>query len=301
MNTKKTERKYMWTTMAVAILMALSLTACSARPQKDEVILKDITEELSGFVKANEVLEQVEVQEHELNEEAGVDTVMIKTESSDGLAAYTRFFEAVYYLEKKKWVYGELRAHDEEQWGQRPLMGIRKEDISAGLQQQYVAVDGEQWQIQDDCIAELTVLRQDTDLQAGKDILTVALVIDDVVERASGQLELVYIYDKGWQLEACQGGETFAVEVKPGKELEATVESLADKIVAQELSFGNTVASAGQTIHMKKEEISDLTITSCQPQDKGRVQIYEFGFNLSRERADFHIDGTARYCYASDG
>lgn len=248
MNIMKTKTKWIWMPMAVAILMALSLTACSARLQKDEVILKDIAEEISG------------------------------------------------YLEE-----GELRECDEEQGEQRPLIGVRKEDIPAGLQQQYVTVDGEQWEIKNDCIAELAVLGQDTDLQAGKDTLTIALVIDDVVEQATGQLELVYTYDKGWQLESCQGGETFTAEVKPGKELEVTEESLAEEIVAQELLFGNTDTSTEQTIRMEREEISDLAIATHESQYKGREQVYEFGFNLSKERVDFHIDGTARYCYDSDG
>lgn len=291
--------------LAVA-LTVLSLTACSAILQKDNVILKDIAEELNRFLEEDEVLDKAEVLNHEFDKDAGVDIVTIKTESHDESAAYTRFFEASYHLEETKWFYEGLGACDTEQWEQSPLRGVNQEDILADLRKQYVTANGEQWEIQGDCIAELTVLGQDTDLLAGKDALTVSMLIDDVVEQAAGQLELVYTYDKGWQLESCQGGADFITEVKQGKKLEVTEESLIDEILARGLLFGPKVREWGslaveQTISMEKGEMSDFAITSNESSYKGKEQIYEFEFNLSKARVDFHIDGMVRYFYGSDG
>lgn len=290
----------------MTILMALSLMACSARLQKDEVILKDITDELSRFLEEDEVLDKAEVLGHEFDEDTGVDIITIKTESHDESVAYTRFFEASYHLEETKWFYERLGACDTEQWEQSPLRGVNQEEILADLRKQYVTANGEQWEIQDDCIAELTVLGQDTDLLAGKDALTVSILIDDVVEQAAGQLDLVYTYDKGWQLESCQGGADFITKVKPGKKLEVTEESLVEEILARELLFGPKVREWGslaveQTISKERGEMSDFAITSNESSYKGKEQIYEFEFNLSKARVDFHIDGKVCYFYGSDG
>ncbi len=296
------KRILMITTISICIL--LFLTACSNRIDK-ATIMKDIEPNLSEILSDDETLDDIEILDYYTDDIK--DTVIhIKSISSNDIAEYNRYLMVTYfYSSDDKWVFGSVSQEDKDKSTAVPLKGVNEEIISASLRDDSVEINGETWNFSESDIKNISIEKQETNLDKKEDKVTVNLSLDDKVQSADGKLTANYYFDKSWKLDSFKKDGEFKINEKKDCELNITDEDLLSEMVKNdiklfedtpddEIVIGN---SNIQTISMSKDEISDFEVYKESSKHKGTSRQYYCRATLTKPNAVIKIDCKINYIY----
>lgn len=288
----------------ISICMLLFLTACSNRIDK-ATIMKDIEPNLSEILSDDETLDDIEILDYYTDDIK--DTVIhIKAISSNDIAEYNRYLMVTYfYSSDDKWVFGSVSQEDEDKSTVVPHKGVNEEIISSSLRDEYVEINGETWNFNESDIKNISIEKQETNLDKKEDKVTVNLSLDDKVQSAEGKLTANYYFDKSWKLDSFKKDGEFKINEKKDCELNLTDEDLLSELVKNdvklfedtsddEIIIGN---SNIQTISMSKDEISDFEVYEESSQNKGTDKRYYCKATLTKPNAVIKMDCEIQYIY----
>lgn len=292
----------------VIVIMAIILSACGNGP-KEQKIVEDVRDRLASWLSENETISKVEITDTYTHENTNSIDVYCKVESDNGEVAYESHYVAVYNkYDKSGWVLDELQ-EDVSQRASIPLKGVKESDLTRALAGRYITVDGEDWKITADNIKSISIDEQNTNLKAKTDQVVVALIIDDEVEEAEGELKINYIFDDRWNAESISGDETFTAAVKPEKALENTNENLIAAmsgqsfVLEEQKSEGIVFTSASKvamhTVTIDSSEISDFVVEDREIVSRGTQQTYHCQCILSKPHVTFNLEIEIPYQYVS--
>ncbi len=285
-----------------AVFLVVFLSACS--PSLSESAIKEmLTENADDFLpNPNEEITSIEITKRDANEEAKAEEVWFTVNSNDDEAEYIRYFIAGFKLyDKGGWQYEVVTADPDEKASATPIAGVSDETVKEIIATQGlktpIAIGDDNWQINSNTIKTVTVGAHDTQLEQKQDTVTVAIVLEDIVQTAEGEVELNFTYNDGWQYEDYTVTTPFTVSQIPGTEKDLTAEDFVALAISQDsFYFGN------QNVRLTSDEVSDVTLVSSSVTNKGTYQSYEYSFNVNKAQGRLVLAVTAKVEYQySDG
>jgi len=281
--------------------LALLLTSCGNTVANEKRIQEDLTN-YSGFLNEGEEIKKVEIGKRQTEEENKIDTIWGYITTEDGECSYKKAVVLTYGLyDKDGWILDDVSVSSKKEWVITPLTGIQEDDIPASLKNQFIKVNGEQWEIKPQSIS---ISQHDTDLENRTDTIKAKLIIEDAVQKATGELTLGYYFEDAWKIKTISGEKSFTVSAIEGKEFNASENDLIEAISGQEYKYGipenSTVyyTSELQTVTINKSEISNLVIDNTEVTRKGTNQTYNFHCTLTKPSAEFAVNTVLVYSYS---
>ncbi len=258
----------------------------------------------TDFLSDGEIVKSLEITKRETEKKKNLDVVSCTVTTEDEKCTYEKEMILTYtYDDNNGWVLDYVTVNDSDKWKITPLSGVTEEDISASLEGTIVTADGEKWEITKDNVDSISISGHETDIEGNTDTVTLTLKLDDLVEEATGQLILNYVFEKEWKLDSVSGNEAFAVQVKPGIGLDATEETLMSELSGMEFQYGapkdglTYSTSQLQTIVINQNEISNFKIESHEKRSKGTEHRYNCSFTLTKPQAEFTVNAMIYYLY----
>ena len=291
--------------LATVAIMA-AITGCSGVP-KEKTIKADLEKYLdSELVGKGERISEVKIQKRTTDKKARTDEVRcIVTTEKSGIS-YEKEVVISYEKMDKDWEIENLTVSNQKSWKITPLKGITKKKIPASLVESTVSVDGEDWKIEKEELSEVTVEEQKTDLEKKTDKVTMKVVLDGKVEKATGELVVKYKFDKDWEVESISEKDEFKVEAKEGKALEATEDKLKEDLASQNITIGEkkedgiVSTAAKQELNVSKEDIQDFKVEDQTIKLKGTRQTYKCSCKLVKNKVTFNLSTEMDYMYTGD-
>lgn len=278
-------------------LLTLLLVGCESVADVEQI--QTDLESYHDFLGENEKITALEITKRETEKKNNLDVVHCRVTTEDSLRSYEKKLVLTYtYDETDKWVLDHVSINSASEWNIAPVRGVNKEEIIKSLQGMSVTAGDEVWNIKSENIASVSILSQNTDLAGKKDVVTVNLTIDDVVQEATGQLELSYIFDGKWTVDSASGNGNFIAEAKTGTELDATDETLISAFADQTFAYGVEGVKT-QKITATKSEISDFSIVSQESANKGTLVTYLCSCTLTKNNAVFALEIKIPFHYSN--
>ncbi len=259
----------------------------------------------SGLFDEGEEIKTLEITERVTEKDNNLDVVYCTVTTTDANCSYEKELILTYTYDRNNgWVLDYVSVNDSDKWVITPLSGVTEEEISASLHGTDVYVDSEHWETKIDNIASISVEKHDTDIKGKTDTVIVNMTIDDVVQQATGQLIVNYVFDKEWKIESITGNDTFTAQAKPGMELNVTDDTLISALSGETIDYGAPkdgwyLASELQTISINEEEISNFVIENHESLDKGTMQRFTCSCTLTKGNAEFTVDAIIQHNYIS--
>ena len=178
--------------LLMLVFIMLCMTGCSSVP-KEKQIKQDIMDASSSLVLAeNEKVVDIEIKDRKTDKKAKSDQVIciVKTEFDNG------------------WKMQSIIIGESADWVIKPLKGVNEEQIKNSLTYKTINVDGELWTIEDGEISDIVIKKQDTDLDKGKDKVTIKIKLNGEVEEVEGTIKAEYDFDKKWELKDMEDERT---------------------------------------------------------------------------------------------
>ena len=255
--------------MSMALMTLLSCTGCSSVPKE-----KTIKEDLENYSKS-EVLEKGEkineivIDKRETDKEKNEDTVwcIVTTEDSK-ISSEKEMVLSYHKYDEKGWLLEGVEVEDSDAWEITPLKGIDEKDIPKTLDGKVIKVDGNDWEILEKEVDEISIDKQETELKEKTDKVTMSITLEGKVQKAKGRLVVNYKFDKKWEEDKVLEAEEFILEPIPEKALNITEDELIGKLVEEKITYGDD-SSMAQEIIIAKEEISDFKIEKQESKVKG--------------------------------
>ena len=288
------------TTIALALLTITFislLSACSAGVSvTSESKIKEDFESHLDYYTGLEIIDKVEIIKRKTDNEAKEDMVWCKIDSADSDASYVRYFIIIYNLyEEDGWQFEELLEDQKDKWSSKPLAGADNKLIKGSMVGMSIEIDEEEWEISPNTIDSFTIESQETQLEQGKDIVVVSVVINDDVLTAQGELEFVFKYEDGWKLGDYRVFKPFETSVKVHTKLEISDDILINAISKKPLILGE--GKTEQLIDIELDEISDFTLIDTVSQNKDTMQTYNCSFKLDKKLVVLTVNAQVVYQY----
>lgn len=293
------KQKKMWCLTIICLFIVL-LTGCGDGIKDEEQIQVDLESYLKKDTSTqNERVIEVNIEKRKTEENQKLDTVWCNVKTEDEHYSYEKKVILTYNLyDEGGWILDEISVNDSSEWNISPITGVSDEEIVTSLDGINILVENETWKIMQDNITSCSVEKQETDLEAKTDVVTLSLKIDDLLVEASGKLVVNYIFDDKWIIESISESENFTSTVKAGLALNVTDEYLFNALSDQIVVYG--VGDATQNITLKREELSDLVIESQESSSKGKEQTYICSCKLTKAHADFELNAKIMYTYSGE-
>ena len=241
----------------------------------------------------------VKIDKRQTDKDDGIDTVWCTVKTEDEWRACEKSVKVTYYLnDDADWVLDEAVVNDTSEWIITPLVGVSKDDIESDLISSGINViaDNEIWSVTQASIKNITVEKQETDLEAKNDFVTVTLTLDDLVMEASGNVDIRYKFIDGfWEITAISGNEAFTSAMKPGTNIAFNETMLINELDKEKFKYG---ASDSQNIEIDKSEISEFEVLGHTSSSKGILQKYLCHCKLNKPNAVFDLDIDIEYGYS---
>jgi hypothetical protein len=252
------------------------------------------------YYKNGEVIDNFEILERETDHEYGDDNAIVRVESHDDSASYIRLFDISYsFYEEHGWLCDNVVPVEEDKWASTPLAGVSEEAIKASLDGLRVKIGGDEWNISEDDIEDVTVGTRDTNLEGKSDTVAVTLSVTTEVLLATGELELEFNYDDGWEYEDYSVITPFESSYQQGKDPQLTNETLISDISKQKIIMGEQKHE--QEISLSNDEISNFSIDQVESLNRGMQQTYSCSFVLAKELVSFDVMADIIYQYDPAG
>lgn len=289
-------------TMLCFVFFAVFLSAC-APSLSESAITEMLTENADDFLQnPDEEITSIEITKRDANEEAKAEEVWFTVASNDEEAEYLRYFIAGFKLyDKGGWQYEIAVPDPKEKPSATPIAGVSdemvKELIAAQGLKTPIAIGDDNWQANSNTIKSVAIGTHNTQLGQKKDTVTVEIVLEDIVQTATGEAELTFVYDNGWQYQDYTVSTPFTVAPLPGTEKDLTAEDFVALITSQD-----AVNLLGQQTRIAADEILDVTLVKSSITNKGTQQFYEYSYHLNKAqgRMVFAMTVQVEYQY-SDG
>lgn len=282
-------------------VLALSLSACSS--SLSEAAIKEMLAENTGdfMPKPDEEITLIEITKRDANKETKAEEVWFTVHSSDTEAEYIRYFIAGFKLyDKGGWQYELAVADPKEKMSATPIAGVNDDAVKELVNTQglktAIVIGDDNWMANGQSIKSITVGKHKTQLAQKKDTVTVAIVLEDIVQQAEGEVELVFTYEDGWKYEDYSVSKPFTALPIAGTEKDLTADDFVALVINQ-----NNLHFAGQTVTLSSAEISDVTLESSTSTNKGTQQSYVYSFKVSKGagRAVFAVTAQVDYWYSN--
>lgn len=278
------------------ISMALFLTACSAKLD-DSTIKEEVKTEIVEMISEEENIDTIEVVERKTNGETKDTVVDIKVVSNDGVAEYSRYYTAdFYFTDEKEWYLSSVSENNNYDWSVLPISGVNEEIIKKSINNCDVHIDHDTWEIQKNKIEDFSIVEQKTNLKEKADTVIVAFTLDDVVQKASGELTLTYSFKEEWELVDSPQNVNFIATTKPEYELVVTNDTIVKELEGKEISL-NRGTTHEQTITIAETEISNMVVYEEITREKGRNRIFKCTCDLIKSNATLRLDISLSYYY----
>ncbi len=297
------KRGYILLIMLFAMLL---LVGCNNVADTEQIQSDLANYSRADFLRDGEIVKGVEITKRETEKKKNLDVVSCTVTTEDEKCAYQKEMVLTYtYDDNNGWVLDYVTVNDADKWKITPLSGVTEKDITASLKGTTVTADGEKWNITKDNISGISIAEHVTDIEGKTDTVTLTLKLDDLVEEATGQLILNYVFEKKWKLDSVSGDDAFVVQVKPGLGLDAAEETLISELSGMEFEYGMRkddrfyFKSDVQTIKINENEISDFVIKDHEISSKGTRHKFTCTFSLTKNHATFDIEAILQYFYSS--
>ena len=278
------------------LIFIMLLGGCGNTVKNEKQILLDLESNLQAdYFAENEKIIEVKIDKRQTEKDTKQDTVWCTIQTEDEKCAYEKNLVLTYTLYSEGgWMLDDVSVNNRSEWSIIPITGASSEEISASLNGINVTADNDIWQVTPNKIRSISIDKQETDLEAETDVVTLSLIIEDLVEEASGQLVIHYIFDDKWVIDSISGNENFKAALKPGLAVNMTEENLADAITGQFFTYGT------QKITVNEKEVSDFAIESQKASSKGTVQQYYCSCTLTKSHAVFALEIEISYRYSEE-
>ena len=287
------------TTIALALLTITFislLSACSGVSVPNENKIKEDLENRIDYYIGLEVIDKVEIVKRKTDDEAKEDMVWCQVESNDSKASYIRNFIIMYALyDEGGWQFEEFHGDQKENWSSTPLAGVDSKTINTSLSGFSINIDDEEWAIDSNTIDSFTISKQETQLEQKKDIVVVAMIINDDVLTAQGELEFVFKYEDGWKLSDYRVFKPFETSAKAHTKLEISDDILINAIAKKPMILGE--GKTEQLINIELTEISEFSLIDSVSENKDTTQIYNCSFKLDKKLVDLNVNAQVVYQY----
>lgn len=283
--------------MSMALMTLLSCTGCSSVPKE-----KTIKEDLENYSKS-EVLEKGEkineivIDKRETDKEKNEDTVwcIVTTEDSK-ISSEKEMVLSYHKYDEKGWLLEGVEVEDSDAWEITPLKGIDEKDIPKTLDGKVIKVDGNDWEILEKEVDEISIDKQETELKEKTDKVTMSITLEGKVQKAKGRLVVNYKFDKKWEEDKVIEAEEFILEPIPEKALNITEDELIGKLVEEKITYGDD-SSMAQEIIIAKEEISDFKIEKQESKVKGTEESIYCSCTLNKKNVVLGLQMVFHYSY----
>lgn len=283
--------------MSMALMTLLSCTGCSSVPKE-----KTIKEDLENYSKS-EVLEKGEkineivIDKRETDKEKNEDTVwcIVTTEDSK-ISSEKEMVLSYHKYDEKGWLLEGVEVEDSDAWEITPLKGIDEKDIPKTLDGKVIKVDGNDWEILEKEVDEISIDKQETELKEKTDKVTMSIMLEGKVQKAKGRLVVNYKFDKKWEEDKVLEAEEFILEPIPEKALNITEDELIGKLVEEKITYGDD-SSMAQEIIIAKEEISDFKIEKQESKVKGTEESIYCSCTLNKKNVVLGLQMVFHYSY----
>lgn len=283
--------------MSMALMTLLSCTGCSSVPKE-----KTIKEDLENYSKS-EVLEKGEkineivIDKRETDKEKNEDTVwcIVTTEDSK-ISSEKEMVLSYHKYDEKGWLLEGVEVEDSDAWEITPLKGIDEKDIPKTLDGKVIKVDGNDWEILEKEVDEISIDKQETELKEKTDKVTMSITLEGKVQKAKGRLVVNYKFDKKWEEDKVLEAEEFILEPIPEKALNITEDELIGKLVEEKITYGDD-SSMAQEIIIAKEEISDFKIEKQESKVKGTEESIYCSCTLNKKNVVLGLQMVFHYSY----
>lgn len=276
---------------------SILLISCGNKVADEQQIQTDLEAyKNEDYFNENEKIIEIKIDKRKTKKDEKLDAVWCTVQTEDERCAYEKKFVLTYSLyDEGGWMLDNVSVNDKREWVITPVVGVSRDEISESLNGISITVDDEIWQVTQDKIEIISVDKQETDLEAGTDVVTVTIAVDDLVEKANGQLSINYTFYNKWIIDSISGNEDFTASVKPGLEFNITEETLYNAVSGESFPYG--VGDVMQTIIINKDELSDLVIENHESLLKGTMQKYLCKCILKKPHAEFTLNIEAQYYY----
>lgn len=287
-----------WIIVFGCMLIVFNFWGCASIADEERMRI-DLEEDNQYRIREyNEEIKEFTIDKRETDKKQGIDLIWCTVTTQDAFVEYQKEAVLTYILDKKEgWILEDIAVEFPSQWEKTPLQGATENNVMKSLYGLSVVVNDETWEVTENNILEMSIVKHNTKLDEGIDIVTVSLKLDSPVEEAEGELQMEYVFDTDWELESIIGDESFSTTMKPQYAFKITNEELIDELVKQELLYGDRYE---QTISIDKELISDFQIVKQESSQKGTNQILECKCRLSKKYVTFDIEANYQYQYEVD-
>mgnify|MGYP004664516573 FL=1 len=286
-----------WVILITLILSLVVFVGCGASVAKEEQVQNDLeTFSDKAFLADGETISSLVIDKRDTDKKQKTDRVWctVTTEKDD--ISYEKGVVLDYYLyDKAGWMLDNYTVDDSEKWVVRPLKGVDENTITNNLAGQTVTVDGEEWEIMASEITKVSIQNEDTDLEKKTSQVTLTVQLDGEVETVEGTLIADYEFDRAWKLKNLYAKDSLRAEVKDGKALDVSADSILDDIQNPEIKYG--VSGAIQKVTISKDEVEDFSVDGQQSKSKGTEQTIQCSAKLIKSNVTFNVAINAEYVY----
>lgn len=283
--------------LVLLLVFMMLFASCGNSKMSEKELLSDIKAYLYYEVLGeNEKLAEVEIIDRQTDKKEKQDTTKCKIITEDEKYRYKR--EAVFVLvlnDENEWCLNDFSEAGQEKWTITPLSGVNKEQIAVSLKGMSFTANNEIWDITDENIESISIVDQKTDLAALTDTVTAKVIVNDKVQKASGQVVIHYTFEDKWVLDSMSENENFTTETKAGLALDVTEESLLDVLSEQVFEYG---VNDKQEITLNKDELSGFSIEKKESSQKGSLETYYCNGTLTKPHAVFSLEIEVPYYYS---
>lgn len=283
--------------MSMTLMTIFSCVGCSSVAKE-----KEIKEDLTNFsehelLEKGEEIEKIVIEERKTDKKQGTDTVwcVVTTETSN-ISSEKEMVLSYHKYDKKGWILDEVEVEDSDDWKVSPLKGITEKDIPKTLDGKVVKVDGNEWEISEKEVTEISIDKQETNLKENLDKVTMSVTLKGKVQKAKGKLVVNYKFDRMWEEDEILETGDFVSEPIQGKSLNATEDELIEKLEEEKIAYGDD-SSMKQEIGITKEEISDFKIEKQEAKAKGTEQSIFCSATLNKKNVVLGIQMVFYYSY----
>lgn len=285
----------------IAVIVACSMTACGNKIADEEQIKQDLESgQKFNFLKNGEQIDEIEIIKRQTDKDQKKDTVWCTIVTSDTEVSYQKEILLTYGLyDKEGWLLDGVDVNPKNQWTMVPIKGINEEDIMDSLYDHTVVVDNEEWKITKNNLLKAEVKEQQTDLSEKKDEVTISLTLDEEIERAEGEIKVLYFFNQGWVLDSVVSNKEFVSTIKEEYALNVTEGDLINEMAEMEIAYNGNGSQGKQMVTVNLQEISDFKIDDHTSEEKGSSQIYHCSYNLNKSHVVFGIEVVITYRHQS--
>lgn len=298
-------KKIILAVLLVTILSTL-LIGCSSAVDEKQIQTDLQTNMEFEFLEDGEEIKHLVIEKRQTEKEQKSDTIWCTITTEDAEVSYQKNVVLTYGLyDKGGWMLDDVSVKETVR---TPLKGIAEENIAASLNNEYIIINDENWEITKENIKSISIDGHDTNLEEKSDTVIASIILDEEVEQASGKIEINYKYDDGWKIDAVSEVEDFVITIKPEKALNLTEEDLTDILSGQTFKYGEQKTNYGngisfinnnsqQEIVINKNEISNFVIENQTSSSKGTYQMLSCRCTLTKQHVDFDIQAEIQYLY----